>query len=152
MRGVAANGDIDVRVNEQAINAGFGFAVPIWMKGVTTAVYDVARVECPVGEPDPLGRPHVGPHMRDAHTANVVGVVGIVTANRPYALSVHDGARPHGIPTGGAAAQMAKGYPLRFLKDGKVRMPWSVNHPGNQRPNPWLVRALRTVVGGMVSR
>lgn len=144
---VATSGDVDIRVNETAIAAGMSFAVPIWMKGFVTAVAEVAEVECPVGEPDPLGRPRTGPHMRDSHVPRVVGMTGVVTADRPYALSVHNGARSHEIPLGGASAQKAKGYPLRFLKDGVVRRPWSVNHPGNVNPNPWLVRSL-LIVGG----
>lgn len=56
-----------------------------------------------------------------------------------------EGTRPHVIPTGGSAAQMAKGYPLRFFWEKGPRGPgiyhyWSVNHPGT-KPNPFVDEA-----------
>jgi len=57
------------------------------------------------------------------------------------------GTRAHEIPTGGAAAQMAKGYPLRFYWEKGPRGPgiyyyWRVWHPGT-KPNDFVGRALR---------
>lgn len=45
------------------------------------------------------------------------------------------GTKPHEIPKGGSAAQLAKGYPLRFFWEKGPRGPdvyyfWSVMHPG----------------------
>lgn len=66
------------------------------------------------------------------------------------------GSRPHRIPTGGAAAQMAKGYPLRFYWENGPNGPgiyyyWTVWHPGT-KPNPYPSRALgerrRALVAG----
>jgi len=59
------------------------------------------------------------------------------------------GTRPHVIPTGGALAQMAKGYPLRFYWKKGPQGPgiyryWSVNHPGTQ-PSPFIEEALADV-------
>lgn len=56
------------------------------------------------------------------------------------------GTRPHQIPRGGSAAQLAKGYPLRFYWEKGPKGPgiyyfWSVNHPGT-KPNPFIDRAL----------
>ena len=49
------------------------------------------------------------------------------------------GTRPHRIPRGGSAEQMAKGYPLRFYWENGPNGPgiyyfWSVWHPGT-KPN-----------------
>lgn len=134
-----------------AFAAGLTRVLPVWLVGATEVVAVVARADCPVGDPDPLGRPK-GPHLRDHIVPHLVGsgpaVRGVVTANRPYALSVHQGARPHEIPVGGAATMHARGYPLRFMKDGRVRTPWAVHHPGNA-PNPFLRRALVQTIGAM---
>lgn len=56
------------------------------------------------------------------------------------------GTKPHIIPTGGAAAQMAKGYPLRFFwpngpQGPKIYYFWSVRHPGT-KPNDFVGRVL----------
>lgn len=55
-----------------------------------------------------------------------------------------EGTRPHIIPTGGAPAQLAKGYPLRFWWEKGPAGPgvyhyWSVNHPGTD-PDPFADR------------
>lgn len=55
------------------------------------------------------------------------------------------GSRSHIIPKGGAAAQMVKGYPLRFFWENGPRGPdiyrfWSVRHPGT-KPNDFVGRA-----------
>lgn len=56
------------------------------------------------------------------------------------------GTKPHEIPKGGSAAQMAKGYPLRFFWEKGPRGPdvyyfWSVQHPGT-KPDDFTQRAL----------
>ena len=55
------------------------------------------------------------------------------------------GTRPHEIPTGGSAAQIAKGYPLTFYWEKGPGGPgiyhfWSVQHSGTA-PNPFHRRA-----------
>ena len=57
------------------------------------------------------------------------------------------GTRAHEIPTGGAAAQQAKGYPLSFWWAKGPRGPgmyhfWSVMHPGTAE-NPFIDRAMQ---------
>jgi len=56
------------------------------------------------------------------------------------------GTSPHEIPTGGAAAQLAKGYPLSFYWENGPNGAglyhfWSVQHPGTAA-NPFPDRAL----------
>jgi len=56
------------------------------------------------------------------------------------------GTAAHEIPTGGAAAQLAKGYPLSFYWEQGPNGPglyhyWSVQHPGTD-PDPFPERAL----------
>lgn len=56
------------------------------------------------------------------------------------------GTRPHIIPRGGSAAQLAKGYPLSFYWEKGPRGPgwyhfWSVQHPGT-KANPFIHRSL----------
>jgi len=60
---------------------------------------------------------------------------------------LRDGTRKHLIPIGGAAAQMAKGYPLHFYWPNGFAGPgwysfWKVNHPGT-KPNPFVEVALQ---------
>ncbi len=52
------------------------------------------------------------------------------------------GTRPHVIPTGGAAVQKAKSYPLHWVdeRSGMDRYAWSVMHPGT-KPNPFIQQA-----------
>lgn len=57
-----------------------------------------------------------------------------------YAQMVNDGTRPHPIRPKNAQA-------LRFTVGGQVVYAKVVHHPGT-RPNPFLDRALRQVVGG----
>jgi hypothetical protein len=66
------------------------------------------------------------------------------------------GTRPHEIPKGGSAAQLAKGYPLRFYWERGPNGPgvyfyWSVQHPGT-KPNPFHRRALTRWRPGMLRR
>jgi len=53
------------------------------------------------------------------------------------------GTRPHPIPVGGAAEQMAKGYPLHWIdrQTGEHRFAWSVWHPGTL-PDPFVALAV----------
>jgi len=66
------------------------------------------------------------------------------------------GTKPHEIPKGGSAAQLAKGYPLRFYWEKGPNGPgiyyyWSVQHPGTQ-PNPFHRRAFTRWRPGMLRR
>lgn len=148
---------VTLRLNEAAIAAKLDRIVRPWLEVKTGEVAAVAVATCPVGKEDPLGRPRLEPHMRDTITFFVEGagptMRGVVRVNSGHAASVHDGARPHEITPKGA------GYPLRFYwgkygqitgvagPAGNVARLWKVNHPGNQNPNPWLVRAAETVMG-----
>lgn len=147
------SGDVDLHVSDAAINAGLTAALQPWLTVLTEETAALARVECPVGKDDPLGRPRQAPHMRDMITARIVGTVGVVTAASAHALSVHEGAKPHPIvPTG-------SGYPLKFYWSkmssisgrygpaGNVARFMSVSHPGIVDPNPFLLRALQQVIG-----
>lgn len=118
-------------------------AVP-FMGRVAVAVAAEARKEAPVGEPDPLGRPRRARPMRETIVPFVSGTTAVVQVNSRHFLAVHQGSRPHPITPRG------KGYPLRFYwkkVGGEVRA-MRVNHPGTQ-PNPFLVRAARTVLARM---
>jgi len=58
------------------------------------------------------------------------------------------GTSPHEIPTGGRAAQIAKGYPLRFFWEkgptgAHIYFYWKVNHPGTN-PSPFVSMAETT--------
>ena len=66
------------------------------------------------------------------------------------------GTRPHEIPKGGSAAQLAKGYPLRFYWEKGPNGPgiyhfWSVWHPGTKQ-NPFHTRARNRWRPGMLRR
>lgn len=53
-----------------------------------------------------------------------------------------EGTKPHEIPIGGAAAQMAKGYPLHWIsKSGEHHYAWSVWHLGTL-PDPFIANAM----------
>jgi hypothetical protein len=59
------------------------------------------------------------------------------------------GTKPHPIPRGGSAEQLAKGYPLRFYwKQGPggpgIYYFWSVRHPGTD-PNPFIDEAMAEI-------
>ncbi|MCP4933356.1 MAG: hypothetical protein GY927_03920 [bacterium] len=68
---------------------------------------------------------------------------------QPLGLWIQGGTKAHKIPTGGSAAQIAKGYPLRFYwaKAGRVVTFWSVNHPGTKK-NKFMGRAYRRWLPG----
>ena len=72
------------------------------------------------------------------------------TMFNPGGLMLHTilrtGTKAHRIPTGGAAAQIAKGYPLRFYWANGPKGPgiyryWSVWHPGT-KPNPFVAETV----------
>lgn len=59
------------------------------------------------------------------------------------------GTRPHPIPKGGSAEQLAKGYPLRFYWEKGPNGPgiyhfWSVRHPGT-KPNPFVEETMAAI-------
>jgi hypothetical protein len=81
----------------------------------------------------PDGMSHLEAHVDDRYTDLLGWIV--------------NGTRAHEIPTGGAPAQMAKGYPLRFYWEHGPNGPgvyyyWRVWHPGT-KPNNFPNRALR---------
>jgi hypothetical protein len=53
------------------------------------------------------------------------------------------GTKPHPIPRGGSAEQLAKGYPLHWIdqQTGEHRFAWSVWHPGTF-PDPFIANAM----------
>lgn len=74
--------------------------------------------------------------------------VGTTSGLQPMYLAklLTTGTRPHIIPRGGSAEQMAKGYPLSFYWENGPRGPglyhyWSVQHRETQ-PNPFIQRAV----------
>lgn len=83
-----------------------------------------------------------GPHLADSITEELVrtsrGFVSRVTANRPYAIYVHRGTKPHSI---GSPVEVAPGewryIGLSPAGRGKI-------HPGT-KPNKFLLRAMRSV-------
>lgn len=97
----------------------------------------------PVGKPDPFGRTRKNApgNLRNHIVKRLVqGASGpemqVGVEHVPYALFVHEGARPHRI-TARNAPQLVFFWP----KVQKVIYTKSVAHPGN-RPNRFLVRAL----------
>lgn len=141
---------MDISIDDGALAEMLAHYVEPWLAAKVDSIAMLARQECPVGADDELGRARRYPdHMRDTISSAVEGSgfewVGWVTIGAPYAAAVHEGSRPHEIPTGGAAAQKAKGYPLRFPKNGMVIRAWKVNHPGNA-PNPFLRNAMIHVI------
>ncbi len=83
-----------------------------------------------------------GPHLADSITSELVrtsrGFVVRVSANRPYAVYVHQGTRPHSI---GSAVPVEPGV-FRYIglsPAGKGKI-----HPG-YRGNPFLLKAARSV-------
>jgi len=55
------------------------------------------------------------------------------------------GSPAHEIPVGGAAAQLAKGYPLHWIdKSGGHHFAWSVWHPGTI-PHPFIPDAIEAM-------
>jgi hypothetical protein len=55
------------------------------------------------------------------------------------------GTRPHLIPKGGAAEQLAKGYPLHWVdRHGIHHYAWSVWHPGTM-PDPFIANAMEAM-------
>jgi hypothetical protein len=56
------------------------------------------------------------------------------------------GTKPHLIPRGGSAEQLAKGYPLHWIdkQTGEDRFAWSVWHPGTF-PDPFVANAMEAM-------
>lgn len=140
-------GPIDI--SQSLCDDVIGRQLPSWLQNVLDDVAAQAFTICPVGTPDPLGRPRafntpLRYTINTKITGSGVGVIGLVQANSPYAKFVHDGTAAHPIQPIGT------GYPLRFMKDGTVRYPWKVNHPGTSA-QPFLRDALVSVVGGTLT-
>lgn len=99
----------------------------------------------PVGTPDPLGRPRADGaapgNLRNHIVKRLVrGKGGVPTMlvgveNVPYAIYVHEGARPHDIVPKTAPFLVFMG------RDGTTVFTKVVHHPGN-KPNRFLIRAL----------
>jgi hypothetical protein len=70
----------------------------------------------------------------------VVGKSVKVTSGHEASLYVHEGTRPHPI------RPRRRGGVLRFVVGGQVVYARAVSHPG-YRGDPYLVKALRSVVG-----
>lgn len=85
----------------------------------------------PVGEPDGLGRPRVGPRLIDTYKREPTSEGGLgfdaaIGFTAPQATFSNDLMPPHVITPRGS------GYPLRFMvEDGTVVRTMRVNHPGN---------------------
>lgn len=67
---------------------------------------------------------------------------------------IRKGTRPHTIPFGGSAEQIAKGYPLSFYWEHGPNGPglyhyWSIHHPGT-KPNRFDQRALEKWLPGAI--
>jgi hypothetical protein len=67
-----------------------------------------------------------------------------------------EGTKPHIIPKGGAAAQLAKGYPLSFFWPKGPKGPgwyhfWQVHHPGT-RPNDFVGDSYKWWLPGAIRR
>lgn len=58
-----------------------------------------------------------------------------------------EGTKPHEIPTGGAAAQMAKGYPLHWIdkSTGEHHFAWAVWSPGTL-PDPFIAHSMEAMM------
>lgn len=67
---------------------------------------------------------------------------GRVIAAAPHALFVHEGTKPHPIPTPGKPSKILK---FHWAKAGKVVMFKAVSHPGTRRI-PFLAENLRSMV------
>jgi hypothetical protein len=98
--------------------------------------------------PKDTGEFERGIHVSLYERGGMTHLDAYVTGPHAYLLPwIVNGTRGHEIPTGGAAAQMAKGYPLKFYWENGPNGPgvyayWSVWHPGT-RPNRFPSRALR---------
>lgn len=135
-----------LRTDQSALNRSLETQLRPWLETKTDNLTQEAIVGCPVGKPDPLGRPREYPvRLKDSITGQVIGsgldVRGRVTAATPYAKSVHEGSAPHQI------RPRAAGYPLRFYWDqvGGVFRAMVVNHPGAQG-QPFLREAAQRVL------
>lgn len=137
-----------IDISQQLCDDVIGRQLPDWMQGVLSDVAGDAFTACPIGEPDPLGRPRpFATALRYTINTTITGtgidIQGFVQANSPYAFFVHEGTQPHVI----AAVNFPR---LRFMKDGTVRRPKMVNHPGTAA-QPFLRNALVTYVGATLN-
>ena len=85
-----------------------------------------------------------GLNYRTDETAGGTTATFYAKGKHAYLLPwIVEGTRPHIIPIGGSAAQMAKGYPLHFYWEriGEWVSFWSVHHPGT-KPNPFIGQAM----------
>lgn len=141
-----------MNIDASGIDALISRNVEPWLAAKVDSIASLAMQNCPVGDDDPLGRPR--PFLRrlkDSISSGIEGfgreLVGRVTAATPYAMFVHEGTRPHQIPTGGSEEMKARGYPLRFYwpKKGRVVRFMSVQHPGTTA-QPFLRDAMVHVI------
>lgn len=134
----------DFTADPNAINQVLQPMVNDWLQNkILTPIASEAFANCPVGTPDPLGRPATDPPMRYQINTRIEGSLpnmrGVVICNSAHALIVHNGTVPHLIE----ARNVSR---LRFLQNGTVRFPRAVNHPGTQA-QPFLRNALESVIG-----
>lgn len=86
--------------------------------------------------PEKTGKFKEGIHYRTDVRHDGTTVTVYVRGEHAFLLPLlTEGTRPHQIPKGGSAEQMAKGYPLRFYwekgpKGAGIYHFWSVQHPG----------------------
>jgi len=106
-----------------------------WLNPTLDAVTAQAKQEAPVR----TGRLRESIHKEPIRWVGFLKAEGKVVADAPYARYVHDGTRPHVI-----RARRAKA--LHFYWQGREVFVKSVNHPGT-KPNPFMTRAARKVVG-----
>jgi len=111
-------------------------------RGIGREVRDAMRAEAPKKS----GKFSRGIRFRtDVRQKSVTRLTMYVSGEHAFLLPmILKGTRAHQIPLGGSAAQMAKGYPLRFFwKNGPrgagIYRFWSVQHPGTD-PNDFVQR------------
>jgi len=94
--------------------------------------------------PEDTGEFKSGIRFRTTDRENSTTITFYVSGSHAWLVDIlTGGTRPHEIPTGGAAAQLAKGYPLHWVdrQTGEHRFAWSVWHPGTQ-PDPFMALAM----------
>lgn len=94
--------------------------------------------------PEDTGKFKAGVRYRTSESGNTTRLTFYVSGEHAFVLPfLVSGTRPHEIPLGGAAAQMAKGYPLHWIdkSTGRHRFAWSVWHPGTL-PDPFMTLAM----------
>jgi hypothetical protein len=94
--------------------------------------------------PKETGKFQEGIAYRTDDRGSTTSVTFYVRGEHAFLLEIlARGTRPHPIPKGGAAEQLAKGYPLHWVDKhtGEHRFAWSVWHPGTI-PDPFVERAV----------